>query len=506
MANDYHPYSQQAWEVHEVPILPATGVAFHFDAEDVLAVQYPLDHQGIYEATASIVIKIKDGDTKDFDDAIQAGSLYSRTTLPPDKPANKAIEKWIPYDGTDTGKVYNVGDLPVVVDYDSAFNGKQRFYVCLMDGVKQSKFSVALDGHYPLNIYNFEEERVVSGIRNEGFYLVPRGNYADMVYVPKQEGQLYMSKNGDGTVGSVGQLYGYFNGAWTLLTNAASWSGIQVYTDGNTITGTGTSATNALRILDAVPDFDPLKTYEEGNVVYHEIDSVKGIYKWIEDVYTVWSSPTMTHVLMNTPTLLANASEFYIDGFTGADTAKNGIYRVDPLAPAITLNVSDGNTGDLDTNVTAGNIIWLTKTGGPCQPWQPNTIYVRQNMVYRTEEGFTKLYIREKSDKPDGTTAQATFATTQPILDWRLLASAGGGGSGSGVPIGAMVGFLCHDTAQPGDPPIPSGYVRCNGALLNKDDYPRLYDVIGDGYGSTVPTQFKLPTASNQIIFTGVFV
>ena len=56
---------------------------------------------------------------------------------------------------------------------------------------------------------------------------------------------------------------------------------------------------------------------------------------------------------------------------------------------------------------------------------------------------------------------------------------------GSDTPIGA--GMLWYsDTA-------PSGYLICNGASLNRADYPKLFSVLGTTYGSASATTFSLP-------------
>jgi len=56
--------------------------------------------------------------------------------------------------------------------------------------------------------------------------------------------------------------------------------------------------------------------------------------------------------------------------------------------------------------------------------------------------------------------------------------------------------------AWPGNNP-PAGSFWCNGAYLNKTDYPNLYGVIGDRYNdaNTPANNFKLPDFRNKFLF-----
>lgn len=56
---------------------------------------------------------------------------------------------------------------------------------------------------------------------------------------------------------------------------------------------------------------------------------------------------------------------------------------------------------------------------------------------------------------------------------------------GSDTPIGA--GLLWYSNTA------PAGYLICDGASLNRADYPKLFEVIGTTYGSASGTTFNLP-------------
>jgi len=56
------------------------------------------------------------------------------------------------------------------------------------------------------------------------------------------------------------------------------------------------------------------------------------------------------------------------------------------------------------------------------------------------------------------------------------------------VPVGAI---LPHAAAIG---KVPDGYLLCNGHYLSRDEYSELYDAIGTAYGTTLNTNFRLPT------------
>ena len=61
-----------------------------------------------------------------------------------------------------------------------------------------------------------------------------------------------------------------------------------------------------------------------------------------------------------------------------------------------------------------------------------------------------------------------------------------------GLPIGAIIPWPgAQDT-------VPNGWILCNGAAIPYDRYPLLYDTIGNVYGGTTGSTFKLPDLLSQ--------
>lgn len=61
------------------------------------------------------------------------------------------------------------------------------------------------------------------------------------------------------------------------------------------------------------------------------------------------------------------------------------------------------------------------------------------------------------------------------------------------IPIGGTIIWWGPQTT------IPRGYKLCNGQSLNKKDYPKLYAILGDTYGST-QTTFNLPDIQGRVV------
>jgi len=57
-----------------------------------------------------------------------------------------------------------------------------------------------------------------------------------------------------------------------------------------------------------------------------------------------------------------------------------------------------------------------------------------------------------------------------------------------GVPVGTIVAFGGDNTN------IPDGFLLCNGALLNRNDFADLFAVIGTHWGTTTGLNFRIPT------------
>jgi len=63
---------------------------------------------------------------------------------------------------------------------------------------------------------------------------------------------------------------------------------------------------------------------------------------------------------------------------------------------------------------------------------------------------------------------------TNPYKIKKPTSTGGGGGTGS-LPIGTVLSFAGEK--------VPAGYLECNGKLLIKDSYPKLFEAIGATYG-----------------------
>lgn len=63
---------------------------------------------------------------------------------------------------------------------------------------------------------------------------------------------------------------------------------------------------------------------------------------------------------------------------------------------------------------------------------------------------------------------------------------------GTDVPVGAICEYASDD--------IPEGYLLCKGQALLKTDYPELYNVIGEKYGSPDSAHFNLPNIEQRVV------
>lgn len=71
---------------------------------------------------------------------------------------------------------------------------------------------------------------------------------------------------------------------------------------------------------------------------------------------------------------------------------------------------------------------------------------------------------------------------------------------GDANPVGTILAFAGHGT-------IPQGYLTCDGSILNSDDYPALFAVIGYVYGGEIgTTQFALPQLTDSSYLRGAAV
>ena len=79
-------------------------------------------------------------------------------------------------------------------------------------------------------------------------------------------------------------------------------------------------------------------------------------------------------------------------------------------------------------------------------------------------------------------------------LDWiasRIEQSTTTSGGGTGVPSGGIIAWP-HDV-------VPAGYLECDGSAHFKVDFPSLYSVVGDKYGST-DTTFNVPDYRGYVL------
>lgn len=62
-----------------------------------------------------------------------------------------------------------------------------------------------------------------------------------------------------------------------------------------------------------------------------------------------------------------------------------------------------------------------------------------------------------------------------------------------GLPIGSIVAWTSDQSS------IPTGWILCSGATISVNTYPLLFDVIGNSYGGTVGSTFRIPPLTNSI-------
>jgi microcystin-dependent protein len=60
--------------------------------------------------------------------------------------------------------------------------------------------------------------------------------------------------------------------------------------------------------------------------------------------------------------------------------------------------------------------------------------------------------------------------------------------------VGAVIPFAGNETK------VPAGWLLCDGAEYNTNDYPELQGVIGSTYGSSVASKFKVPDLRGYVV------
>lgn len=65
---------------------------------------------------------------------------------------------------------------------------------------------------------------------------------------------------------------------------------------------------------------------------------------------------------------------------------------------------------------------------------------------------------------------------------------------GGAIPVGTILAFGGPISA------IPDGFLACNGALVNRNDYADLFAVIGTQWGTDSGVDFRVPTCNGNLI------
>jgi microcystin-dependent protein len=64
----------------------------------------------------------------------------------------------------------------------------------------------------------------------------------------------------------------------------------------------------------------------------------------------------------------------------------------------------------------------------------------------------------------------------------------------AGIPVGTIIAFG-GPVAQ-----IPSGFLLCDGSLLDRNLYADLFNIIGTNWGTDTPTDFRVPTLNGNFL------
>jgi hypothetical protein len=183
------PFEIPVWKVADpAPIhLVPDGRTYTFNKGDIFYVNIPTDHQGIYRCRHDL---ISTSITPDPDDPTKFNTIDFDTHVNSPvgdtdfeyltRPEGTEITEWVP-----RKKYYLNNKVFLKNRYDN-------YYICIVAEIEQPVFSLTEGGFYPFNPNNQVPERIVSGIRNEGFYLYPRGPLADLKFVPKWPGMMYL--------------------------------------------------------------------------------------------------------------------------------------------------------------------------------------------------------------------------------------------------------------------------------------------------------------------------
>jgi hypothetical protein len=176
-------YGERAWYQRPLRVLPANGSKQSFSQGEWFGVPAPSAIRGIYECTKDgVVTSVTSSDYADFQDHVDDGEfviLNDTTTLP----------TWHAYDSSQDPPlgVYQLGDKVYLTgDF-------KNYYEAARDDLMQATFTIFIDGDYPLNPNNEPPEYVTSAFRNEGYYLLPRGDLYSLQFVPRISGMMYLA-------------------------------------------------------------------------------------------------------------------------------------------------------------------------------------------------------------------------------------------------------------------------------------------------------------------------
>jgi hypothetical protein len=533
-------FSIRYWE--EIPIqqLLPTGDAVSYKAGEMFFIQavperpddthLPINNVvGIYRVEKALTLRITYQDVAELQAHIDQEDIHKADKLDPTPDKVDKIAAW-----KTLYEYYTSGDL---VYNSNGTNPFKQYYKCVVEKIEEPQviFNVWKDGSYPQNPHNPIPEYVTSGIKNEGFYLVARGPHSQLAYLPRWSGlqyldienrTLYMWVDGTGDVANYG---------WTQMGQDSGGSFVWTDTSAaedhlpHTMGGNGTKE-DPLHVLSVIEDYVSAKEpYPVGAVVTGSINFQYGIYKREEGNVRVWQryGPTvglgMKHLVVNQSQVFNPGDYFYVDQLGNPNTLYNGIYQVHPdLTSGISILITPTDVHDLVDHIDGANatVEFLTDirkgAAAPCKEWQPDTSYhpegleIRASMVYTLSNGvpdYSRLYIYVFSNDTPLYPPQHEFNEFAGQHRWRLLADVGGGGGGgmSYIP-GMMMGWLWSDPAKPTDPELPPGWLKCDGTNVSRAVYNLLFNVVGNNYNdeNTPGGAFKLPTAYNMMIYSGV--
>jgi hypothetical protein len=365
-----------------------------------------------------------------------------------------------------------------------------------------------------------------------------------LFYVTTDTHEIFVWIDGNGPVQYLG---------WYMVDVDGSY-GETVATNPDTLSGNGTSLlpleTKALLEYDPdrdplKPGYDPNKRYSVGTMVHATMGpfghQIEGIWKLAHGDVLMWQVLDLAYLgkeLIPGTTKAFNPGDwFYIARLGSPVEAYNGIYRVDPLMEGpVAILITQTDVTDLrdhldlnDPTIGVPSVYKLTP-GAPeghdtATMWIPEThadqyttysesnwkaapghmVYYRQNLDPSAPADYSKLYLAAHTTSAAAEDWQQQFGLYWGQNSWKLIADISA--SAAGLTIGMIIGWIWSRPAQVDDPPIPQGYLKCDGAAYPKVGYEELYAVVGDRY--KLPTdfesQFRVPTADNFIIRSGVY-